>query len=175
MKKGLARNIALLVVMLCNAGCDQVSKAVVREHIDYRQVIEVIGDTFVLTKVENTGAFLSLGVGWPEPIRWMALFALPMLILAYGLYTMFSARYISYPMAFGLAFAIGGGFGNMYDRLVFGSVTDFMHLDFGFVRTGIFNLADLSITVGVLLIFSTMLSGRRRRESHFVPHKTKGR
>jgi len=166
MKKGLARNIALLVVVLCNAGCDQVSKAVVRDRIDYRQVIEVLGDTFVLTKVENTGAFLSLGVAWPEPVRWVALFALPMLILGYGLYIMFSARYISYPMAFGLAFAIGGGFGNMYDRLVFGSVTDFMHLDFGFARTGIFNVADLSITVGVMLIFSAML--RRKRARHRI-------
>lgn len=153
----------LLMVVLCNAGCDQVSKDVARNHIDYRQIIEVLGDTFVLTKVENTGAFLSLGTAWPEPVKWVALVALPMLILAYGLYIMFSARHISYRMAFGLAFAIGGGFGNMYDRLVFGSVTDFMHLDFGIVRTGIFNMADLSITLGVLLIFAEVVGRRVRR------------
>lgn len=174
MRKGLTRNIALLALVLCNAGCDQVSKDVVRSRIDYREVIEVLSNTFFLTKVENTGAFLSMGVGWPEPVKWVALVALPMLILAYGLYIMFSAKYISYRMAFGLAFAIGGGFGNMYDRLVFGSVTDFMHLDFGFVRTGIFNMADLSITAGVLLIFSDVVGRRVRRETRPVVRDAEG-
>lgn len=154
----------MLFVVLCNIGCDQVSKEVVRDRIDYRQIVEVLGDTFVLTKVENAGAFLSLGDNWPEPVKWVALVALPMLLLAYGLYVMFAARHISYPMAFGLAFAIGGGFGNMYDRLVFGSVTDFMHLDFGVVRTGIFNMADLSISLGVLLLFAEVVKRRVRHE-----------
>lgn len=163
MKKGLLRKIALLCVVLCNIGCDQLSKEVVRERIDYREVIEVLGDTFVLTKVENTGAFLSLGNAWPEPVKWLALIVLPILILAYGLYIMFATRYISYPMAFGLAFAIGGGFGNMYDRLVYGSVTDFMHVDFGFVRSGVFNMADLSITIGVILIFVDVVNRRRSK------------
>jgi len=36
---------------------------------------------------------------------------------------------------------IGGGIGNVYDCILFGSVTDFLHLDFGIFRTGIFNFA----------------------------------
>lgn len=168
MKKGLIRKVALLCIMLCNVGCDQVSKEMARNRIDHRQVVEVLGDWFVLTKVENSGAFLSLGGAWPEPIKWVLLVVLPLLILAYGLYIMFSARYISRRTAFGLAFAIGGGFGNMYDRMVFGSVTDFMHLDFGFVRTGIFNMADVSITLGVLLIFTDIVAHRMRRQPHPV-------
>lgn len=166
MKRGFVRKIALLCVMLCNLGCDQISKEIARDRIDYRQVIEVVGDLFVLTKVENSGAFLSLGDEWPPAIKWVALVALPLLILAYGLYVMFAAQYMSYRTAFGLAFAIGGGFGNMYDRLVFGSVTDFMHLDFGLVRTGIFNMADLSITLGVMLIFADVARRKIRREPH---------
>ncbi len=171
MRKSWLRKVALLCVVLCNVGCDQLSKDLVRNSIDYRQVIEVVGDTFVLTKVENSGAFLSLGDAWPGPIKWVLLVALPLMILAYGLYIMFAARYISYRTAFGLAFAVGGGFGNMYDRMVYGSVTDFMHLDFGFVRTGIFNMADLSITIGVLLIFADVIKRRIDKQSHPITHE----
>ena len=53
--------------------------------------------------------------------------------------------------AVALSFAIGGGIGNIYDRIIHGSVTDFMHIDFGFFETGIFNMADVSIMVGMLL------------------------
>ena len=50
----------------------------------------------------------------------------------------------------GFCCIIGGGIANVYDRIVYGSVTDFLHLDFGgFLRTGIFNLADVSVMVGM--------------------------
>jgi signal peptidase II len=47
---------------------------------------------------------------------------------------------------------VGGGIGNIYDRIAHGSVTDFMHLRFGALQTGIFNVADVSIMIGVGLI-----------------------
>ena len=47
---------------------------------------------------------------------------------------------------------VGGGIGNIYDRLIHGSVTDFLHLDFGLFQTEIFNMADVSIMVGMLTI-----------------------
>jgi len=50
----------------------------------------------------------------------------------------------------GFCCIIGGGIANVYDRIVYGSVTDFLHLDFGgMLRTGIFNLADVSVMVGM--------------------------
>ena len=48
---------------------------------------------------------------------------------------------------------IGGGIGNIYDRFLYGSVTDFLFIDLGGVfKTGIFNIADLSVTTGMILI-----------------------
>ena len=52
----------------------------------------------------------------------------------------------------GLACIVGGGIGNLWDRTLYGSVTDFMLIDFDVVRTGIFNVADVSIMVGVGLV-----------------------
>jgi signal peptidase II len=56
----------------------------------------------------------------------------------------------------GISCIIGGGLGNLYDRMVFGSVTDFLHLDFVIFQTGVFNLADLSISLGTLLILISL-------------------
>jgi len=55
-------------------------------------------------------------------------------------------------MLVGISFVLGGGIGNMYDRIVHGSVTDFMHIDFIIFQTGIFNMADVSIMMGMFLI-----------------------
>ena len=52
----------------------------------------------------------------------------------------------------GLGFIVGGGIGNMIDRILLGSVTDFLHMDFVLFRTGIFNAADVSIMVGMFLL-----------------------
>ncbi|MCY1383789.1 Lipoprotein signal peptidase [compost metagenome] len=56
-------------------------------------------------------------------------------------------------MQFGICCLIGGGIGNVYDRIVYGSVTDFMHIDFVLFKTGIFNIADISIMTGVSIMF----------------------
>ena len=52
----------------------------------------------------------------------------------------------------GICFVVGGGFGNIYDRLVYGSVTDFLQMNFVIVQTGIFNMADVSIMAGMFMI-----------------------
>ena len=52
----------------------------------------------------------------------------------------------------GICFIIGGGIGNIFDRIWHGSVTDFIYIEYQPFHTGVFNVADLSITTGALLI-----------------------
>lgn len=148
--------ILLLIMVALNVGCDQVSKIIARDNIGYNETISVIKNRFILTKVENTGAFLSAGNDLPFAIRFITLSILPVIVLGYGLYYLFFKRDLPKIMQIGLCFLIGGGIGNIFDRLMYGSVTDFLHLDFGLFRTGIFNLADVSIMtgIGILLIHS---------------------
>jgi signal peptidase II len=62
----------------------------------------------------------------------------------------------------GLAFIVGGGLGNLYDRILYGSVTDMVHIDLGGVfRTGIFNAADVSVMVGTGLILLDHFMSRK--------------
>lgn len=146
------RNIFLLSLVLLNVSCDQLSKHIARNSLSYYEEVKVIKHYFILTKVENSGAFLSLGNNLPFAFRLIFLTILPCLILAFGLYYLIKNNRVSISFAMGVAFAIGGGIGNLYDRIFHGSVTDFMYINYLFIKTGIFNMADVSIMVGMCLI-----------------------
>ncbi|WP_158799690.1 signal peptidase II [Pedobacter sp. L105] len=146
------RNIYVLIIVIANMIFDQFSKYEARLNIAYDQTINVIGKHFILTKIENSGAFLSTGDSLEGSVKFIFLSLLPLIALSYGIYYLLRHPYLPRLLAFGISFVIGGGLGNLYDRIVYGSVTDFMHVDFLLFKTGIFNLADVSIMVGMVMI-----------------------
>lgn len=155
----------LLLLLTLNFGCDQISKKIVRTEISDYEHISIIKDRFTLTKVENSGAFLSLGDNMPYIFRLIILTGLPLLFLGYGLYFLFAKRNLPSSVQIALCFLIGGGIGNLYDRIVHGSVTDFMHLDLFLFQTGVFNFADISIMIGVgILLFQSLRSKMVKEE-----------
>jgi signal peptidase II len=165
--KHFLRTVVISMILASNIGCDQISKSNVRQKIEYHEQISLIGNNFILTKIENTGAFLSLGDNFPEPIRFFLLTILPILVLAFGFIYVLTKKGQSKLMTVALCFLIGGGVGNIYDRLVYGSVTDFMHMDFGIFRTGVFNMADVSIMVGMgMVLLDSFLNSRALVPDH---------
>lgn len=155
----------LLVIVTLNLGCDQFSKVIARKNIAPYEQIEVIKDRFTLTLVENTGAFLSAGSNLPEFIRTILLTVLPIVVLAYGLWFLYTNKNLPRLMQIGICFLLGGGIGNIYDRIIYGSVTDFLHMDFVLFRTGIFNMADVSIMVGIgLLLVQNLTAARIKKQ-----------
>jgi len=149
MTKKIVTNVAILIVLIANIGCDQISKQIVREKVDYYERISLISHYFTLTKVENDGAMLSIGSALPATVKFILLSGIPVIALAFGVWYMFTRKNITKMSMLALSFAIGGGIGNIYDRIVHGSVTDFLHIDLGIFQTGIFNMADVSIMVGI--------------------------
>ncbi|MCH9661864.1 MAG: signal peptidase II, partial [Bacteroidetes bacterium] len=117
----------------------------------------VVEDNFVLTKVENTGAALSLGENLSPNVKVLLLQLLPLLVLILMFIYIIREQKISHSRVLALSFIIGGGVGNIYDRILYGSVTDFMYLELGAVHTGIFNMADVSVVVGVSLLLIPLL------------------
>ena len=69
----------------------------------------------------------------------------------------FSRTTISRVSLVAISCIVGGGVGNIYDRYLYGSVTDFMNLDLVLFRTGIFNMADVSIMFGALLLIASTI------------------
>lgn len=159
--KKVARTAVLLLLIACNVSCDQVSKTIARQQIDYGEQIKLASGYFTFIKVENRGAFLSLGHGLPEGFRIVLLLILPLVVLLYALYYLLTKYHLSNLLALGMSFAIGGGIGNLYDRWRHGAVTDFMHLDLGVFQTGIFNMADVSLTIGVVMMFIALYAERK--------------
>ncbi|OYZ27270.1 MAG: signal peptidase II, partial [Novosphingobium sp. 16-62-11] len=67
----------------------------------------------------------------------------------------------------GLALVLGGAVGNIYDRLVFGYVIDYADLNIGAWRPfKIFNLADVAITFGVLILLARSFKSREKPETN---------
>ena len=150
--KGIYRAVTILVILALNIGCDQVSKSIARRRLTYDYPVSIVKDHFTLIKTENTGAFLSAGDQLTNPYRFILLTLLPTLSLLAAIIFVICAKNLGRLVLLGTIFVIGGGFGNIYDRVVHGSVTDFMHIRFGALQTGIFNVADVSIMVGIGLI-----------------------
>jgi signal peptidase II len=159
--KRIFKTIGVVLILLANIGCDQISKGLVRRKISYFETISLIDDHLTLTKVENTGAFLSVGSGLPDALKFLLLSGVPLMALAFGLVYLFTRQHLSLMSRFALSFAIGGGIGNIYDRIINGSVTDFLHISFGFFQTGIFNMADVSIMVGMILFFLQSIGNQK--------------
>lgn len=147
---------SILLLVGINVGCDQVSKNIAREKLTYYEHVSVISDLFILTKVENTGAFLGAGSDMSPLLKDTLLLGLPTLLLLGMLAFIIYRTQLTKTYTVALTMIIGGGIGNMIDRMLYGSVTDFLHIDLGLLKTGIFNMADVSVTIGViyLLIFS---------------------
>jgi signal peptidase II len=148
--KHIFRIFFITLLLISNIGCDQISKNLVRQN--YSTDVKFLGNHVTLTKIENAGAFLSLGDSLSSPIKFALLTMLPMLALSFGFIFILTKKDLTNTTLLALCFIIGGGIGNVYDRLVYGSVTDFLHIDFGIFQTGIFNLADVSIMTGMLII-----------------------
>lgn len=160
--KRFLRSFFLLVLVLANVSCDQISKHIARNNLSYYENINIIDNHFIFTKVENSGAFLSVGDNLPLPIKLILLNVLPCMVLAFGLYYLTPNKNVPILLAIGIAFAVGGGIGNLYDRISHGSVTDFMHINYLFIKTGVFNMADVSIMLGMALILVQLISKKKK-------------
>ena len=147
------RNLLITTIVFLSIALDQISKIWVRNNFDSYIENSIIGDIFTLIKVENTGAFLGMGSELSETLRILLLIVLPIIVLiSITIYT-YIDKTLDKISIIGFSLIIGGGIGNIFDRIVYGSVTDFLYLDFGGIfKTGIFNIADLSVTTGMILI-----------------------
>jgi signal peptidase II len=154
--KQAVKYILILGLLICNIGCDRISKNIVRNTIQDEEKIAVIANHLTLTRTENSGAFLSVGQSLTNPLKFILLSLLPVVALLAGTVFLFLRNNVSLYTQLGLCCMIGGGIGNIYDRIVYGSVTDFMHIDLVIFQTGVFNFADVSIIIGmIVLVFNT--------------------
>jgi signal peptidase II len=113
--------------------------------------VSYLADTFRLEYAENPGAFMSWGSGLPDWARTGLLtFGAGVGLVAIAI-AAFRLRWNGLPLIGGILF-IAGGTSNLVDRIARGNVVDFMNVGIGSLRTGIFNVADVALMVGVVLV-----------------------
>jgi signal peptidase II len=153
----IGKKLSLMIfVLCCCVGCDQATKELAQHTLRNSDTISWCHDLFRLQYAENPGGFLSLGSKLPQPVRFWILLVLPGgLLLMITVWLMVSPT-IPYREMFALLLIVGGGGSNLFDRLYrAGKAIDFMNIGIGAVRTGIFNVADVAIMIGIgLLILS---------------------
>jgi len=158
----------IILILAFNIGCDQVTKSIARKALPDNQVIGYLANHITLEKTENTGAFLSMGDNLGGPVKYILLMALPLLALLAALVYIIIKTDINKYVLLGIIMVVGGGIGNLYDRVIHGSVTDFMHIDFIIFQTGVFNVADMSIMAGMGIILVDSFLRRREEKKRLV-------
>ncbi len=151
--RSMPRFFVVMITLCCCVGCDQVSKSAARTLLASGVTESLFADSLRLQLVQNPGAFLSLGGSLPEQLRF-TLFTAAAAVLLIGLVcASLFARRLRPARVIPLALIAGGGISNLLDRLAFdGRVTDFLNVGIGSFRTGIFNVADMAILAGALLL-----------------------
>lgn len=139
---------------------DQVSKALVRASFALGESHPLIPGVLWLTHVKNTGAAFGMFRGQ----QW-ALIGVALLVLATITWAMLRVRPQSLIARTALAMIAAGACGNLIDRIAAGGVTDF--LDLGWWP--VFNVADMSLDIGVVLLVWWLLFASEHREQAAVP------
>lgn len=152
--------ILTLIVLLINFSADRITKLLAGSYLQGREAITFFYNSVVLEYAENNGAFLSMGSTWPDALKYLALLIIPILACLYGLYYC-AFKLTDKVLVILFVSIIGGGLGNLIDRLLNNfRVVDFLNFGIGSFRTGILNVADMSVTFGIIayLIYKTMKS-----------------
>ncbi|MDW5287389.1 signal peptidase II [Formosa sp. PL04] len=163
----ISRTQFILGLIAINIALDQISKFLVRAYVTPYETTELIGNAFILTNVENSGAFLSLGSDLNPTLKSIFLLILPIAVLGYVTYYILTQKNLDKYSVVGFSCIIGGGIANVYDRILYGSVTDFFHIDLGGIfRTGVFNIADMSVMLGMgLLLYSNYITSKKSKQT----------
>lgn len=145
--------IALAVIVI-----DQFTKYLVKENMTVGQSIPLIPDVFHLLSHRNVGAAFGI---LPNQ-RW--LFVVITIAVVIGIMVSLARIGKTQPrVSVGLALVLGGAIGNFIDRVSTGQVVDFLYIKL--INFPIFNVADMAITFGVILLLIDILFDSRRKRA----------
>jgi len=164
-------NISLPVKLLSVSAIvlviDQITKYLTKHMMTLRESIPVIGDTLRLTYIENDGMAFGIAIGNKILFNLFSIIAAGAILLY-----MLRLRHSGLMPKVALAVIFGGASGNLVDRLLYGSVVDFLdmnipnipELNFFFFTTPpmnrwpIFNVADIAVSVGMILLIISIFA-----------------
>lgn len=148
-------------------GMDRLSKSIVVSRLPLYESVPIIPDFFHLTHVANTGALFGLMAGLAAPMRALVFITIPVLAILLILAFQFRTSEADFLAQSGLALILGGAMGNLYDRIAYGHVVDFLDFSLAGHHWPAFNLADSTICLGVFTLILDLF--RRDRRASLSP------
>jgi len=151
---------SLVIIVL-----DQISKVLVKSRFNLHETYDALGSILRFVYVQNPG--IAFGFHFSHAWFYATFAAIASLALLVYLYRMRQARF-----AFRLALALilGGAIGNLIDRLAYGKVVDFIEIGFAEWRWPyIFNIADIGVTGGMIILIALTLFEKDEKESPNLP------
>jgi len=147
---------------------DQLTKFLVRSTIPLYAKRVIIPQLLDFTHVQNTGA--AFGVLNAADFPYKSALMIGIAALALVAISLYARQLGSHEKLsrYGLALILGGAFGNLIDRAIFGHVVDFVDVYWGTTHFWAFNVADAAITIGAVLVLFEMIGFGRRHASHPV-------
>ncbi|KAF5053547.1 Lipoprotein signal peptidase [anaerobic digester metagenome] len=157
-----------LLLTACIILSDQLSKAWIVRHVAENTVgFQFLGDFLAIVHVRNTAIAFSMGDSLPLAVKLLFFIIVPVLLVIAVLFVYFSKRFVlSSFHRWVLALFLGGGIGNLIDRIFRNfRVVDFISVKvygfLGFERWPTWNIADASLVVsGILLAASIILESK---------------
>jgi signal peptidase II len=153
--------IAAALVLL-----DRWTKEIIKSRFSAWDSVAVIPGFFNIVHTENPGIAFGLLADASSPWRDVLLIGFSLavlLVISAVLVRPDPAGNHSPLLRAGLALVLGGAFGNLYDRLVHTTVTDFVEIHWGPYYFPAFNVADSAITVGACLLLLDMWRTREKK------------
>ena len=169
------RLILIVAVVVACVALDQGTKALAQALLPPR-TLHLLGDLVRLQLSENVGAFLSLGASLSPTLRfWIFIVASSVMLIGVTFFLLTTPE-ITTDVVIALACVVGGGVGNLIDRITrHGRVVDFLNFGIGpRFRTGILNVADIFVTFGAVYIIWAALLGEPKDDSTQNPEMGNG-
>lgn len=131
---------------------DRWTKSLILNDFDLHETVGVIDGFFNITYVRNTGVAFGIFSSISSPLKalFLSLFtgAAVIVVIIYSLRSPVTNRLLQ----FALACIMGGALGNLYDRIAYGYVIDFLEIHAGSYYWPAFNIADSAISIGVVML-----------------------
>jgi len=146
---------------------DRISKMIIERRVSFFDTYKVIPGFFDIVRSQNRG--VAFGIFNDSTSQWRTSLLVIASMAAVVLVTvmLWNARRLDRWSIWGFALILGGAAGNVFDRIVWGHVTDFLLLYVGDFQWPTFNVADSAIVVGSSLLLIDLL--RSKRQTANVP------
>jgi len=151
-------NIKLLSWSAIVVLIDQLTKLLIKQFMQERESIAVIGNILRLTYIKNPGMAFGIQIGGKLFYTIFASIAC-VVILVY----LFRLRPENFWARFALASILGGAIGNLVDRFLYSEVVDF--IDVRVIRWPVFNFADIAVSIGMIILIAIVIFEKSAEEA----------